>query len=183
MVSIKWIILLFTIWLNPVFTEAQDKVTDFPEDFVGDWIGDLKIYGSKGLKQIIPMELIIEPIDSIRYTWSLIYGEDKEAGLRPYELIVVDKELGHYATDEKNSIVLDGYVLGGKFYEEFEVMGSLLLMSIEKRDDIIIFEIVVSKYESIQTTGDTIIREEKIPPVQSFKMTTRQVAELKRKVD
>ena len=163
--------------LFSVISHAQKDTIDFPGDFLGEWHGDLKIYSTTGFKQSVPMELHILPIDSMRFEWTLIYGEDKETGKRPYEMIIVDKSKGHFEIDEKNSILLDSYVLGGKFYQRFDVSGSNLLVSLEKIAENLIFEIVVSKTEPLRTTGDTVTEEgEQIPAVNSYQMMVRQRA-------
>ncbi len=160
---------------------AQEVPSIFPQAWEGKWQGELKIYNAKGLAQKIPMELHILPIDtSESFTWSIIYGEDKEKGLRPYELKIVDAEKGHYIVDEHNSILLDAYLLGGKLFERFSVMGSMLLATTELRDDVLYYEIISGSETAVNTTGDTKVDEEDIPAVGSFPIVVRQYAELKR---
>lgn len=164
------------------FTQ-QDSLA-FPQDWQGKWSGELEIYNATGLSQSIPMELHILPIDtSESYTWTIIYGEDKAAGTRPYELKVVDAEKGHYVVDEHNSILLDAFLLGGKLYERFSVMGSLLLATVEVREEVMYYEIISGKEKAINTTGAQEVDGEEIPAVGSFPIVVRQYAELKRMMD
>lgn len=153
----------------------------FPKDYLGHWTGELEIYNNEGLTQKLPMELILEPIDSISYTWSLIYGEDKVKGLRAYKLIELNKEIGHFEVDENNSIVLDGYFLGHKFYQQYEVMGNFITLSLERVNKQLNFEIIMCKFDPVRTTGDQIIESDTIPPVQNFGVRISQYAVLKKK--
>lgn len=175
------IILCFIFLSATHFGWSQQDSLSFPQAWEGIWKGDLAIYNAKGLAQKIPMELHILPIDSSdNYTWKIIYGEDKVAGLRPYELKVVDAQKGHYVVDEQNSIALDAFLLGGKLFERFSVMGSMLLATTEVRDSVMYYEIISGSETPLHTTGDTVIDEEEIPAVGAFPIVVRQYATLKR---
>ena len=53
-------------------------------------------------------ELRIAPTeDPDRFTWVIIYGEGDARQVRPYEIVVIDRERGRYVIDEKNSIMID----------------------------------------------------------------------------
>jgi len=159
---------------------AQDTLS-FPYTWQGKWQGDLEIYTAKGLRQSVPMELHILPTDSInRFTWTIIYGEDKEAGKRPYELVILDAAQGLYAIDEKNSIQLEGYFIKDKFFSRFEVMGSLLLTTERLVGEELIFEIIVGKMTPVSVTGNEVINGDTIPPVQAFPLKVMQRAILRR---
>ncbi len=176
----RFLILFVTFAFIGFAGEAQNENIDFPASFQGNWKGDLEIFSVNGLQQTIPMEFIIQPIEGGRYEWSIIYGDDKETGKRAYELITVNDSLGHFQIDEKNSIVLDGYLLGEKFYQQFEISDNLLVTSLEKKGENLIFEILFGSFESISTTGGEIVDGEQIPKVQSFQLKIRQVALLSR---
>ena len=80
----------------------------FPDDWLGNWLGDLRIYNSQGLKQTIPMSLELSKTDTIgKFNWAIIYGQDSTAQKRDYQLIEIDSSKGHYLIDEKNGIFLD----------------------------------------------------------------------------
>ena len=88
---------------------------NFPDDWAGRWQGDLMIYSGLGLQDQLKMELIIEPIsDSENYTFTIVYDTGLELSRREYELIVVDKEQGLFIVDEKNTIMIESYFIGGK---------------------------------------------------------------------
>jgi hypothetical protein len=125
--------------------------------------------------------LHILPLDSAgRYSWTIIYGEDKEAGRRSYELAPIDPEKGFYAIDEKNSIVLESYLLGGKLFSSFEVMGNHILSSYEKRGEELLFEIISGRMDPVSVTGGQEGDESGIPPVKAFPVIVTQRAALKR---
>jgi len=177
-------LLLFNCKTTDTITVIQEekKAAVFPEDWLGDWEGALKIYVDNKLKQTIAMGLSIEPIvGTDKHTYVIIYGEGEEASERNYELITVDKEKGLYKIDEKNDIVLEGYYLGGKFFQRFEVMGNLLFGTIEKQGDQLVWEIVSGKLDPVSTSGDTIILEEEIPPVNAYPIKVFQKAILSKK--
>ncbi|MEL6392757.1 MAG: hypothetical protein AAFR97_08375 [Bacteroidota bacterium] len=152
----------------------------FPDDFLGRWSGTLRIWRGDGLAQSVPMQLRIEPVDDSNYTYTIIYGEDEEAGLRDYMLKPVDTANGHWYVDEQNGIFLDGYYLGGIFYESFSVMGSRLTASLELRGDELIYAITSGSEEVVRMSGDTIMDGEEIPHVASYGTNVYQRASLRR---
>lgn len=178
--------ILATFLLSFTFSFAfcQNSNLSFPGSWEGDWIGTLEVFKDTGKVQELPMELHIQPIDtatSPSWTWTIIYGNDKELGKRPYELITVDAAKGLYLIDEKNTIKMEGYYLGGQFYQWFEVQGSRLLTKTEKVDDTLVWEIVVSSNKPVSTTGDNLFEGEEIPPVMAFAVTNLQRAVLRKR--
>lgn len=158
--------------------DSETIIEEFPKTWEGKWEGRLKIFNAKGLAQEIYMGLEILPIDtSENHTWTIIYGEGDDQQIRAYELITKDAAIGHYLIDEKNSIILDDYLLGNTLYSRFDVMGSLLTAVYRKEGDKIIFDIIAGSAEPISTTGG----EDDIPEVNSFKITNAQRAVLTRK--
>ena len=139
--------------------EVEDERIEsisFPEDWTGRWQGDLKIYSGLGLQGGLKMELIIEPIiNSDNYTFTIVYDNSIELSKRNYELIVVDQEQGLYLIDEKNTILIESYFMGGKWFQRFEVAGNLLTCTIEMQNKNLIWEITSGDSEKISTTGDT----------------------------
>ena len=128
-------LLIITLFTFMDYSKAQNGsgLETFPNSWAGKWKGDLNIYNATGLAQSVPMELHILPVDSTDYfTWTIIYGPDRQAGLRPYLLKPVDQEKGVYSIDEQNTIVMENFLLGNKLYGRFEVMGNLLLSTVEK---------------------------------------------------
>ena len=165
-----------------VNAQTDSTALTFPATWEGVWAGKLEIYNRKGKAQELPMELHILPIDGTeRYSWTIIYGEYKEAGKRDYELVTVDAENGVYAVDEKNSIQMEGYYLGGKFFQRFEVMGNMLLTTNEKIDDnTLTWEIISGSLEPVSSTGKQEVDGEEIPEVKAYPINVLQKAVLKR---
>lgn len=131
---------------------------NFPEDWTGRWQGDLMIYSGLGLQDQLKMELIIEPIQSSNnFTFTIVYDDGLELSKREYELIVVDKKQGLFLVDEKNSIMIESYFMGGKWFQRFEVAGSMLICTIEQQGNNLVWEISSGKSEKISTSGDTNI--------------------------
>lgn len=161
---------------------AMAGADTFPESWLGNWVGELNIYSANKLVQTIPMELELLAMDtSDNYSWAIIYGADREAGRRPYELEIVDAEKGIYRIDEKNSIKMESFLYGNKLYCQFSVMNSQILCTYEKAGESMIFEIISGNTEPISITGGEIVGEEEIPKVQTFPISVMQKAVLIRK--
>ena len=102
--------LLLPLLFTAAFFNAQtDSLLTFPQDFAGKWGGTLEIFNAKGFAQSVPMELHILPINDTTYTYTIIYGEDKEAGKRDYLISRGPDGPHHWVCDEQNTILLDGY--------------------------------------------------------------------------
>jgi hypothetical protein len=171
--------LLFLIFCQPLAAQEALDSLGLPGEWIGKWAGTLEIYSLQGKQQEVPMELHILPRDSC-YTYTIIYGEDREAGKRDYLLKPVKPELGWYKIDEQNTIEMDAYLLNGKMYSRFDVMGSLLLSTAEVKEGVMTYEIISGKLEAIRTTGNQTFEGEDIPEVNSFPIQVRQVAYLRR---
>jgi len=139
--------------------ETEDKrieAISFPEDWSGRWKGDLKIYSGLGLQDQLKMELIINPIEnSENYTFTIVYDTGIELTKRNYEIIVVDKDQGLFLVDEKNSILIESFFIGGKWFQRFEVAGNMLICTIEMQNKNLVWEITSGKTEKMSTSGDT----------------------------
>ncbi|MCG8328611.1 MAG: hypothetical protein MI974_13045 [Chitinophagales bacterium] len=159
---------------------SQEEALTFPANWEGNWTGRLEIFSPKGKEQEIPMELHILPLDSNQYSWNIIYGEDKEDGLRAYILKTEDPDRGWYTIDEQNGIILDAILISGKLYSRFDVMGSMLLSTVEMIDNELHYEIISGNMDPLRTTGDTVFEEEAIPEVSSYPIVVRQFAVLRR---
>ncbi len=152
--------------------------------WLGKWEGQLEIFNHTGLTQTVPMAIHHFKTDTLdTYGWFLIYGEDEEAGTRPYFLKVIDENKGHYQIDEKNSILINEYMIGNKMISNFEVMGTLIstVYTLQENGDII-FEIIFSMTDQPTITGDQIFNEEEIPKVNSYLVGGYQKAILKKKL-
>lgn len=174
------IVLFFFVQTNFILAQTNPNSLKFPASWEGIWVGNLEIFNNKGLAQTLPMELHILPIeDSNHYTWTIFYGEDKVAGKRDYELVPTDTLNGIYSIDEKNSIAMEGYFLGEKYFQRFEVMGNLLLTTTEKTSETeLIWEIISGKLEAVSSTGKQEVDGEEIPEVKTYPINVLQRARL-----
>ncbi len=171
--------LFFSLLLYSSLLLAQN---DFPAAWQGEWVGTLEIFTSGGKAQELPMELHILPTGGAgEYTWTIIYGEDVETGLRPYELLTLNQEKGWYLIDEKNTIRMEAYLLSEKFFQWFEVEGSLIFSSTELSGDELVWELVSGRTEPASLSGGQEFEGETIPPVKTFPINVLQKAKLKRK--
>lgn len=149
----------------------------FPYTWFGTWAGTLEIYNAKGMSQSTPMELVIGPTDTLGvYKWNIIYGVDKEKGLRPYLLRTVDASKGVYLNDELNSIKMEAYYLGGKLFCNFNVQGNQLTSIEEKVGDQLKFEIIFGKEKPVSVTGNEIVNGDTIPTVKTMPVLIYQKA-------
>lgn len=100
----------------------------FPQNWVGNWKGELSWYqGANPVPKKVKMELRIHPTDSShKFSWQIIYGSATEDN-RPYTLVAVDTAKGHWVIDENNGIVLDQYMIAGKFCGAFTVQNSTII--------------------------------------------------------
>lgn len=173
--------LVFLLFISFFYQNLDAQNNSFPKSWLGEWSGNLEIHNAKGLAQSVPMQLRILPTDSTnRYTFTIIYGVDTITGKRDYELVALDAAKGLYAVDEKNTIVMESYMLGGKLYNRFEVMGNLLLATTELVNGNLIYEVISGSLEPVSTTGNQQFKGEDVPPVKAFPVNVRQVAVLKR---
>lgn len=157
------------------------ELKDFPKDWLGYWEGELNVYDHAGKKMSIPMALDNAPTDNdSTWIWAIIYGEDTIAGRRDYQLKLLDYEKGHYAVDEKNSILIDAFVLDNSLVSTFTVAGNFIQSRYELHGDEMIFSIQMFRDEKIRISGDTIYNGEDIPLVECYRNTIWQKARLKK---
>ncbi len=156
--------------------------SSFPATWVGEWKGTLEIFNATGKLQELPMELHIWGQDTLPETYSfiIIYGEDKVAGKRDYQLITVDAARGLYLMDEKNSIKMEAYFLNGKLVQWFEVEGTMLYTTTELVGEELLWEIISGSSTPVSTTGNETVDGEEIPPVRTFPVGAMQRARLRR---
>lgn len=167
--------------------EEKDKSDEvywqkFPEEYTGVWKGDLEIFTAAGRVQIVPMELHILPIDDSTYTYTIIYGEDKEAGKRDYLLRAGDQGPHHWVVDEQDGILLDNFYVGGILHGPFSVMGSQLYSTLERRGVYLVYAISSGKEAPFRESGTTMGEgeEKKEVDVASFGISNFQRAFLRK---
>ena len=174
------LLLLFVMALIPFPCVTAQEI--FPQDFLGRWQGTLEVFGPDTVLQRVAMQLHIEPLSDSSYTYTIIYGE-ADTGTRAYELRRGTDGPNHWVVDEKNGILLDNYFRGGVLTGGFAVMGNLLVASLERRGEALLYRIVSGKQAPRQTTGGQPVGGQDIPPVDSYALGGLQQALLRRVTD
>lgn len=152
----------------------------FQDAWCGRYEGRLEIFTKGKMVQSLDMALDIRPLvkDSL-WTWQIEYRTDRGVDLRAYELVAVDGEAGLYQIDEKNGIVLDAGLCGGKMISHFSVKGSWIVASYTFREadggarGEVVFEIIGGSVAQKRTTGGA---SEDIPEVESMPVGSYQRA-------
>lgn len=174
------LIVLNAMLLICLLSSAQQL--SFPQSFVGNWKGKLTWNRPGKAAQQFTMRLNIQPIDSGRYTWQIIYGDDEPSANnkidnRPYMLMPVDTAKAHWQIDERNTIILDGYFIGNTFTSVFAVSGSTIVSKYELTENGLQVSFTTYATKPVATTGGT---SKEIPPVDSYKVIGLQQGLLKR---
>jgi hypothetical protein len=156
---------------------AQNEPGNFPKSWLGKWKGTLEWYQGPAKRQSVDMELHILSTDSAdQYSWRLIYGK-QQTDNRPYILKPFDKSKGHWLIDERNSIVLDQFIIGDHFCGSFTVEGNTILNTYALSGDSLIVEFYNAQEKAIAVTGG---RDSTIPKIKSYGIRSYQHAVLKR---
>lgn len=144
----------------------------FPASFAGHWQGEVSWWRPGAAEpRKFTMQLLIEPVDTANYyTWKIVYG-DKGEDTRPYELKPVNTDTGHWVVDEKNGILLDQYVIGGKLFCVFKVGGSTIVNSYGLEGDTLQVEFVSYPAKAVRTSG---AGTEESPTVESYAVRSYQ---------
>ncbi len=167
-------IILIAICLVSLHATGQTK--NFPQDWTGDWKGELQWYRTgKEEPQKVNMELRIHPADSINtWTWQIIYGSATEDN-RPYKLVMKDTAGIHWAIDELNGIVLDQYWVANKFCGAFTVNNATIVNNYWMENDKLVVEFYSLAAKPVATTGNGT---EDSPHVDSYRVGSYQKAVL-----
>ncbi|MGV3656853.1 MAG: hypothetical protein ACO1NX_02830 [Chitinophagaceae bacterium] len=150
----------------------------FPQQFTGHWKGQLQWYRQGNpTPQLVTMQLLVQPADTTgHFTWQLIYG-DGNSDNRPYILKPVDSARGHWAIDERNSIVIDSYWIGNQFSSAFSVGGTTIVNNYSLQGDSLLVEFRSFASAPLSVTGGT---DKDIPPVESYNIRSYQKAILQK---
>lgn len=186
--AMKYLSFLLFVLLLPALAaqDARDTLPHFPADFTGVWVGELKVYTIEGFRQSVPMELQILPVDDSTYTYTIIYGEDREAGKRPYLLRAGKDGPHHWVVDEDNGILLDNFYVGGILNGPFSIMGTSLFAHLERRGEHLYYAITSGPedvYRSSKATEEAAAEVDTDEPeirVETFKISNQQSALLRR---
>lgn len=178
--SYKFLYIKIVILITCASSYAQNN--SFPQSFIGNWKGTLTWTVPGKSPQSFTMRLNIQPADSGRYTWQIIYGDEDpstspKVDNRPYVLIPVDTAKGHWVVDERNSIILDSYWIANRFTGVFAVGGSTIFDAYWIDAEGLHVEFVTYNSKPLNTTGGT---SKEIPPVESYQIKSVQRGILKK---
>jgi hypothetical protein len=162
------VVFLSAFLLLNFFSSAQKA--EFPGSFIGKWKGTLTWNRPAKAPEQFTMRLNIQPADSGRFTWQIIYGDDQKDN-RPYLLVPVDTANGHWQIDERNTIVLDGYFLGNSFTSVFSVSGNTILSKYQLTHEGLLVSFTTIAVKPIGSTGGT---SKEIPPVDIYQIRSVQ---------
>lgn len=171
------IISLFVCLLVSVTLQAQQtKTASFPQSFTGNWKGTLTWTVPGKAPQTFTMRLNVQPADSGRYTWQIIYGDDQKDN-RLYLLLPVDTTKGHWQVDEKNGIILDSWWLGNRLTGVFSVQGTTIVDQYWLEAEGLHVEFISYGTIPLRTTGGTVPG---IPAVEVYAIKSVQRGVLKK---
>lgn len=147
----------------------------FPQNFIGKWKGKMQWIMNGKPVQVFTMRLTILPADTTgQYTWQLSYG-DSAKDVRNYILKPVDIAKGHWVVDERDSILLDSYVLGNCLQGAFTVMGSTIVDNYCIENGKMKVQFFTIKLDDKKQSGKGT---EETPYVYSYKMGSYQTGTL-----
>ena len=173
--SIKTLFLLSALIMGAA-AGAQETGKPFPGALMGNWKGSLTWTVPGKPSREFTMRLNVQPADSGRFTWQLIYGDD-QADNRPYLLFPVDTAKGHWAVDERNGIILDSWWIGDTFTGVFSVQGTTILDQYRVLPEGLYVEFVSYTTKPVRTSGAGTADS---PPVESYTVRSIQRGVLKR---
>ena len=149
----------------------------FPATWQGTWSGPSEVVRQGKTAMTFPTSLTIEPLEAEgRWTWTLVYGEGEQRQVRPYELVVVDAETGHYRIDEKNSIVLDAFLENDTLHSRFWVGDQVIEVQYRKTEASLTAQLTTYGAKPLVMTGG----EGRVPPVGSYGLHSVQRAVMSR---
>ena len=103
-------------------TQLRAQADDFPRSWEGHWTGELQQLPA-GTGHSIPVSLAIQPLDSVRWTWTLHYEAPGQEPRR-YELV---KSTAGWNIDEQNGVLLPQQFIGRRMACSFSVEDTWLL--------------------------------------------------------
>lgn len=167
----RFFILVLLFFISTTF--AQDKM--FPQDWLGEWQGDLHIYSidktNEEVVTTIPMEIQIVRIDNTTWKWTIDYKTENQVP-RNYELQFVNNQ---WQIDEKNGIVIPQKLLNGKLMSSFVVGNNQVNCSYELQNNQLVTEITLVNVNE-EFAVKTGLRTKEIPEVIVHKTMNYQKA-------
>jgi hypothetical protein len=149
----------------------------FPESWEGIWKGTCRAQDPKGGGFSFAMELHILPLsDEERMTWKIVYGEGAKRQVRDYEIVALDRSRGLFSVDEKNSILIDSFLIGDALHSQYSVGGTLITIRYAMQQGTIVFDLLSSSLENPTESGG----DGDVPAVFAYPVSAAQRAVLVR---
>lgn len=124
--------------------------TNFPEDWIGVYEGEMEWYSNGRLNAKIPLRVEVYKVDSLENTWGWRSTYDSTEAV-PYEVVkdylVIQKDTSiehKYVMDEQNGILLDMNLIDNTFYTSFEVASNRILSTNKLIHDKLYHELIMS---------------------------------------
>jgi hypothetical protein len=172
-VTLTWLLALVAACQTPKDHEAPSP---FPASWTGIWKGTCHAVQPGGRTNSFAMELHILPTEEPqRMTWKLVYDAGDRRQERDYEIHAQDPAAGHYVVDEKNSILIDSYLVEDTLCCQYSVAGSLITVLYRKEGQRIQFKLISAGLDEASTTGGV----EEVPDVSVYPVQIIQTAELR----
>jgi hypothetical protein len=153
------------------------RAPEFPAAWQGVWKGTCTATRPDGKHHAFAMELHVQPTAiPDRMHWVLVYGTGDRRQIREYELVTVDPLRGHFRIDEKNSIVIDAYLVDHTLHSHYAVEQALITVRYTLRDDTLLFELESADLSAVVESGGS----DDVPAVKAYPTQVAQRATLVR---
>ncbi|MEM9679606.1 MAG: hypothetical protein AAF901_04720 [Bacteroidota bacterium] len=153
----------------------------FPNDYFGDYNGNLSVFKGNDLSENHPMDLYFYPTkEEGVYRYSLIYFLGSVKQVQDYRIITQDKEKGLYIFEESNGLQFQAILINNVLRSVFEVGDSVCYSEIDfNRKDKIVLRIITS-FKSLALNTQS---KDKKTKMGSYGIAITQVASLSRKYE
>jgi hypothetical protein len=137
---------ILIICLGLLLSASLSAQQNFAEQCVGVWEGTMYIYSGGLLRDSVPVQHTVKPIDKTSWTWKTDYLSQKLPMTKDY--VLRQQQPSVYVVDEGQNITIPMRQSGNKLYSVFEVQGILLTSSYEWVNGQLIFEVTSGKKNS-----------------------------------
>ena len=180
---------LFALVFSPIcFAQEPESPTvaavrknkTFPNDWFGNWKGEVQSRSPSGKQDAFQMELRVAPTEKPdRFQWTIIYEGAQGRSERLYTLVAKDPDNGLFVIDENNGILLDATLIGDTLTEHFTVGGQRIWTTSRLQQTVSGREIHFELSTADDTQANKSGGKDGIPEVSSLRLSNQQRAILK----
>lgn len=174
MKSVQFVFQLAFISLSLICISNIGRAQQFPNDWIGNWKGDLEIYNSMKTEPVMhaQMELEIKAVNDSTWNWNIQYITGEKVDLRSYSLQSTENPQ-KWLIDEKNGIILNQTLIGKRLTSAFSLDKTQLISTYWMENETLHFEIIVSHLDPESYTGEGNDNSPKVGnhPVNSYQHT------------